>query len=778
LLRSEAISILLNLPRIVAKQEEGEQMMRQLKMTMCLFVSILALIFLGQAQSMAAGQMDTSQLTYNIGTQSLKSALEMYQETSGLNLAYSDDLVQGKMTDGVYGKNTTAQALKKILKDTGLTYTVTNQGTVVLRKNKMVVSQREVEKREKVKKKEEVKRPVEMEQMTVTATKAPIKVQEVPAAVSIVTWEDIKLKAGVDTFYDALRDLPGFFLPKGMVAPWTGITLRGERPAVLINGRDVRPFHGGPDFPGYLMNMGAVERIEVVKGPQSGVHGSKSLTGVINVITKKGDRENPYLEINSFYGTGDQLHGGFSLSGGYEKLSYYINASAEQQEKYKTPVGTIPFTEYDSKNLYSRFDYAFSDYHNITLEYVNSETDCLCGADEGLHSLQTWRYLYNDTPQKTTYGTLSYNGDLTDWFSLSASFSVGELDLGSIEASEDNPFALFTKEGNVHKYLEDFYWGEIKGTFNILPEERLRAIAGVQYKNSEMDWKVWNNYVLTSSIKEEETFYAPYLQVEYRPIDYALLTGGVRYDKYTYDEGSDKDATSPKIGLSIFPFANTDYDWTTLWASYSEAFRTPYGYQLYAPHVGNPDLKPEEAEGWEVGLKQRIDLWANLEFSYFESDYTDKIQFNPDIVKFDNIGKAKLEGYEFLLEVYPYSFLSLYFAYTDQEVTDEISGKEILGSPGQIFKYGLRVEDLYGIYFSVDGRHRSDWKYNEENDQPSEDKMLWDAKLLYRWNIRGDILFEPFISVENITDKEYYASELRIMQGRTWHVGASLKVNF
>jgi type II secretory pathway component GspD/PulD (secretin) len=153
------------------EKEEKEQMMRQLKMTMYLFVFVLVLVFLGQAQSTAAEQMDTSQLTYNIEAQNLKSALEIYQKTSGLNLAYSDDLVQGKMTDGVDGKNTTAQALKKILKGTGLTYTVTNQGTVVLKENEMVVAQREEEKREPAEEKEEVKRPVEIEEMVVTAQK-------------------------------------------------------------------------------------------------------------------------------------------------------------------------------------------------------------------------------------------------------------------------------------------------------------------------------------------------------------------------------------------------------------------------------------------------------------------------------------------------------------------------------------------------------------------------------------------------------------------------------
>ena len=237
----------LNIPRIVAKQEEGEQMMRQLKMTMCLFVSILALVFLGQVQSTAAGQMDTSQLTYNIEAQSLKSALEIYQKNSGLNLAYSDDLVQGKMTDGVDGKNTTGQALKEILKGTGLTYTVTGRGTVVLKENKIVVAQGDVEKSEEAEEKEEVKRPVEMEQMVVTATKSKMNVREIPASVNVVTPEDIEMIPNVLSFGDALEFVPGVFVNKGPGLSY--MMLRGQFAAVMINGRESSRFHHNGSFP-------------------------------------------------------------------------------------------------------------------------------------------------------------------------------------------------------------------------------------------------------------------------------------------------------------------------------------------------------------------------------------------------------------------------------------------------------------------------------------------------------------------------------------------------
>lgn len=375
---------------------------------------------------------------------------------------------------------------------------------------------------------------------------------------------------------------------------------------------------------------------------------------------------------------------------------------------------------------------------------------------------------------------MSYNGEITDWFSLRADFSVGNLDTGFTDVPEDRSF-LESEEMGESEVLEDFYWGELRGTFNILPQKGVRAVAGVQYRTSELDWKKWTNYIQTFSLKEEETFVAPYLQVEYRPIDYALLTGGVRYDKYTYSRGPDKEKTSPKVGLSIFPFAHSDYDWTTIWASYSEGFTVPTATQLYDPWWGgNPDLESENSESWEIGLKQRVGLWANLEFSYFETDYTNEIVFDwATTNKNENIGESKTKGYELLLELYPTHFLTLHFAYTDLDRTDETTGKKVIGRPCQVFNYGLSIEDLYGFYFSVDGGHKGDWMCQQDKKHPADDKKLWDAKILYRWHIKENVLFEPFFSIENITDEEYFDHPfMRIREGRAFHGGLTLKVNF
>jgi outer membrane cobalamin receptor len=751
--------------------------------TLVIFFLLFAatLLFIGTT-SAEAMEMD-----FNIPAQTLSSALKTFAEDTDLQMLYSSDAVKGIRSNSVNGKHQPKEALNILLGGTGLSFKFTDSNTVVVQKNEgrkggKLVTQREVEKREAAEEKEEVKRPVEMEEMTVTATKSKMNVREVPASVNVVTSEDIKLMPQADTFYDALRNIPGMYMSTVGGDGWHDMWLRGQRAYVLVNGRDLSQFHGGTGVQGLLIGMGAVDTIEVIKGPQSAVHGSKSISGVVNIITKKGDKDNPYVEMNTLYGTGDEVQGGVSFSGGYDKLSYYINALSSEMDEFETPKGTIPFTDWKRKNLYSRFDYELSDNHKIGLEYTHNESESHMGGIGTFHELKKWWKKLQEYTNETQFGFLNYDGDFTDWFSLHAEIGAGRFDYEAINADNDKPLDFLNKDCSISKMYEDLYFGELRGTFNILSENRLRVTTGVQYKRSVLDWKNWEQHQLVFSIDDEEQYIAPYLQVEYKPIDYALLVAGIRHDKYTYDNASDNDATSPKIGLSIFPFVNTDYDWTTVWASYSEGFRTPRGYELYYPEIGNPDLKPQESESWEIGLKQRISRWANLEFSCFETDYTNEIKMtmvSPGTWKQKNIGESRTEGYELLVEVYPTSFSRLYFAYTDLDRIDEITGEKFYGRPDQIFSYGLSIEDLYGFYFSLSGIQKSDWMYNKTNEHPAEDEILWDAKLLYRWDIKQGVLFEPFVSVENLTDKEYYdGGNLYITEGRAWHIGTSLKINF
>ena len=753
-------------------------------------ITLVVLLIMFKAGSVLAGQarLDDSPVAFAIASQTLVDALADFQNDSGVNVIYKDRLVQSKTTSGLNGKYPPAAGLNKLLVGTGLTYQVTAENTVVLNKNKMVVAQREVEKREAAEEKEEVKRPVAIEEMVVTATKTPINVREVPAAVNVVTAEEIKLRAGTDNFYDAIGNVPGVFVVGvgSMGAP--DIKIRGKRPAIMVNGRDMNPFMSTFLYNSMNTGMGAVERIEVLKGPQGAIYGSKAVSGVVNVILKKGDKDHPYVETRGFYGEGDEISAGLSLRGGYEKLSYFFDLSGAQQDEYKTPDGTIPYVDYKQKNAYSRFDYAFSDNQEITFEYTYNDSENNKGGEGYYYEQSPYKQIWKCNP-KFQGSYLSYNGDFTDLFSVYAFLGIGKNELNFIYGMPNYEPEHFLNEENLVDYKEDILLGEIRGTFNLLPDNRLRAIAGLQYKKTELDGY---SYVTFGGMMidpfydwdKEEEYWAPYLLVEFKPIPHVLMVGGVRYDDYDTD-GKKESKTSPNVGLSLFPFAQTDFNWTTIWASYSEAFRTPYAAERYLPSFlgGNPDLNSEESEGWEIGLKQRVSQWANLEFSYLETDYKDLIRLEtigPMEWKFLNVGKAKYEGYELLLEIYPTDWLTFHFGYTDLVMTDKTTEKNLYGIPGKIYQYGLTLNDLYGFNFSAWGEQHSDYKIDEATDHPSEDNIIWNTKLLYTWNITEQAVFEPFISFENLTDKKYYGppADVNLMEGRAYHIGAFLRINF
>lgn len=741
---------------------------------------------------LAAGATAAAPKTaYDIPPQSLQSALLLYQEQSGLNLAYPDNLVKGKTSPGVNGEAADMEALSQLLRGTGLAYARTGQGGIVLREALAGTTAGSPGaapdvRQDKVRKENALK----LDNIVVTATKTEMKTHEVPAAVNVVTDEDIKLTPGADNYYDAIRNVPGVAVRKEGFQDT--VLIRGKESSILINGRDMNPFITNTSLITGSMNvgMGAVERIEVIKGPQAAIHGSKAVSGVVNVIHKRGDKDNPFAELHGFYGTGDELSGGLNLGGGYENLSWFLDFSAAEQDEYKTPKGKIPYMDYKRKNLYVRLDYAFSDDHELYLDYTYNRSKNTLGGDGYHYTKSEWNQIYSHEPEYQG-AFLTYNGKFSDIFSLYATAGIGKNDYEMIYSSPNYEPQHFLNKENETFFKEDIFQGEVRGTVNFLSDERLRGIFGVQYKNTDIDG---SSDLTSNGIKERffawderERYWAPYAQLEFKPIPYLLLVGGVRYDDYD-SSGKKMTATNPNVGLSIFPFAGTDYDWSTIWCSYSEAFKTPTASERYLPGFlgGNPDLDPEKSQGWEIGLKQRIATWANFEMSYFQTDYENLIRLvtlGPMEWKFLNVDEAEYKGYELAAEIYPADWLTLHFSLTDLDREDKDTGKKLLGQPNQMFQYGVTLNDLYGFSFSLWGRQNEDFKVKSGGKKvahPSEGDIIWDAKLLYRWDLTENSVFEPFISVENIGDEEYYAypPDMGIMEGRTWHVGANLRVNF
>lgn len=627
---------------------------------------------------------------------------------------------------------------------------------------------------------------LKLDQMVVSATKTPMETKDVPAAVAVVSDEDIKLIPGADTYYDAIRNVPGVNVVKR--GGDTSIVLRGNAPSMLHDGRDMNPFVTDAALLTNSLNLGigSVERIEVIKGPQAAIHGSKAISGVVNVIRKRGDKDNPFAELRGFWGASDEINGGVSLGGGFENLSWFLDFSAGKKDKYKTPNGNIPFVDYEQKNLFARLDYTLSDNHELSFDYTYNRSKNTKGGEGQFYEKSPWNEITSLEPEYQG-AFLTYNGKFFDILSLYGSLGVGRNDYEMVYGRPNYEPIHFLNRENVTQYKEDILQGEFRGTVTFF-DDRLKSILGLQYKNTRLEG--WTDKTVAGVKKPrhlydaDEKYLAPYFQMEFRPIPYLLLVGGVRHDDY--DSGDKKmTSTNPNVGFSIFPFASTNRNWTTLWASYSESFNTPKGVQRYIPYPfgGNPDLDPEKAKGWELGLKQRFGTWANLELSYFQTDFEDLIRLawlgNGEWL-FSNVADARVKGYEILFEFYPTDWLVLHFGLTDLDREDKTSGKKLTGQPNQMLQYGLTIPDLYGFSFSLWGYQSKDFKISADKTHPAEDDILWSAKLLYHWDINNKFSLQPFVSVENLTNKTSYdkTTSCGLLEKRTFYAGVSLRINF
>ena len=693
-------------------------MMKQIKMTLCLVSLVIALIFLGQVQSTAAEQMDTSRLTYDIEAQSLKSALEIYQKISGLNLAYSDDLVQGKITDGVDGKNTTVQALKKILKGTGLTYTITNQGTVVLRKNKMVVAQREVQKSETAEEREEkvTERPaIELQKTVVTATKTAHALGDVPIGITVITKEELEA-ANVHNLAEALRMVPGLYqLGKGVKIHGLNI----DHTSLLIDGQKQYKCMGRmPIFDRYPIEM--IERIEIKKGASSVLSGSETSGGVIHVITRSAPAK-PTFSASTGFGThGKQVH---HVGGGskIDKFGYQI-------------------------------DYTHNKYHGI-------DPDDEFAYDDVWGSLE-----YEFTPElKTVLKPSFYNQDSPGW-------KQRKYSLNSITEWHPDEFSKLMVRGSLLRLILpergldlNIYEGETY--YNRLIKDRHLATLGYQFHGDYSD--EWGDNQYTHNVyAQDEIDLSPFtLLLGARWVDHTwwgndvFPQAGVLY-KLTENlklRASAERGFKTAKGCKVFP--GLKYKW---------------GKWLRS----DPDLKPETSWSYQTGIEYQIHKKVLTTLSLFRNDLEDMVDEvkttetheGKPVYLITNIGKARTQGGELEVIIQFTDNLSGRLGYYFLDTEDRETGKQLTYDPEHMANLVLdyRVRD-FGLGISLRGEYVGERYKDQENTEKLDGYFLAHAK------ITKDITknLEAFLEVENIFDKKY--EEYDEMPGTELFGGVNLR---
>lgn len=515
-------------------------------------------------------------------------------------------------------------------------------------------------------------------ELLVSAGVEPIPTKEVASSFTIVTAEEIE-KFQYQDITDALRSVPGLHVvPSGARGTVTTVFTRGansNQTLVLLNGMPIND----PSFPNGAANLAGipldnVERIEVVRGPQSALYGSQAIGGVINIITKSGAGK-PSVTARVEGGTLGTLNTYASTGGSFGATDYFLSVSHEDTDGNDiTPArlrdargeeedGTETLSA--SGRIGTKFNENVSG--SVFVQYTDAEADTDAdGSTAGFVSV------YQNFDSMFESKRLFIGGDLQGRFidgKWRPKFSLGYTNQTS--DSKDDPDAggsiyldRASNEGRTIKAAFD-------NAFDLTSEQTLSF--GASYTRDEFEssgYRDLGGFVITQDSDADTDAFAVYAGDHINVGDRFFATISARYDMPEDMEDRFTFTFAPGI-------YNPETD-TRFTVSYGTGFKTPSLYQRYGfdvntfggfpsgVYTGNPNLAPEKSRGFEVGIEQGFGSTVRTGATWFETKIEDAISIvfvgaNSTAI---NIDELDTKGVEAFIEYNPFAELTTRVDYT------------------------------------------------------------------------------------------------------------------
>ena len=469
--------------------------------------------------------------------------------------------------------------------------------------------------------------------IVVTATGVAQPVEQIGQAVTIIARAEIERRQTV-SIADLLGTTPGVTVTRnGGPGNFTGVRIRGaegEQTLTLIDGvrvNDPSSPGGGFDF-GKLL-AGSIERIEVLRGPNSVPWGSQAIGGVVNIVTAtptQGLQGRGSVE----YGAHDSLFANAGISGGTGPVTAALTGGYLRTDGISAAaVGTEPdgYRQYGGTGSVG---IAFTDAIGLDLRgyYAHSRISL-----DGYQSV--FPYSFIDTADYSTaqeiYGYAGLHANLLDGrFRNRVAFTVADINRDNYDPSF-GPAPSFFGRGRSERY-------SYQGDFQLV--DQVRLVAGAEHENS--------SYFDGPTEKTGVTSF--YGEAIVRPIDQLTVTGGARHDDHRAFGGHTSLAANAALALGTG---------TILRASYAEGFKAPTLYQLFSAY-GDEDLVPETARNYDLGIEQKLlDGRLTASATWFHRDTKNQIDFDLISFTYNNIVRTRAQGVEFELALRPIDALTV-----------------------------------------------------------------------------------------------------------------------
>jgi len=623
-----------------------------------------------------------------------------------------------------------------------------------------------------------VSKKIDLEEVIVSGQKAPVLYSQLSRIVNTVKKDEIK-QMPVSSVNELLESFTGIDIKqRGMLGVQSDISIRGgsfDQNLILLNGVNISDPQTGHHSLNIPVDLNTIERIEILQGSGSRVFGPNAFSGAINIITNTSEQNN----TKAGFAAGD-----FELYSGYLSTSYKIGKTKHLLSFSKSKSnGYVKNTDFNQYNLF--YQSTYSSKHggvDFQLGYTDKEF--------GANSFYTPAYPEQFEQTKTTFTSLKFEAGNKIKLSPVVYFR-----------RHKDRFELFRYEPASwylgHNYhLTDVYGAKL--------DSRISTVIGITTVGAELrSENIWSNVLgdnMNDTLKVKGEPDGIYTKKYARSISNYFVEHTHVIGNFAFSAGALLSWVSENdFDLNIYPGFDVSYRFFNdfkLYATINKSLRLPTFTDLFysgPSNIGNPDLKPEKAWAYELGMKYNYKV-IESNISLFFRDSKNIIEWvKSDTANLNskwetqNLTEVKTMGFEtsnrIVINRYTINNISINYTYLNQNASADgyqtkyslnylkhnlvINLNQKVGA-NLFVNWVVRFQDRAGNYL----------KYNYDlntYDGEKEFTPFWllDIKLSYQLKF---ITF--YAEATNVLNHEYIDIANIEMPGRWFKAGFNVLINY
>jgi outer membrane cobalamin receptor len=502
------------------------------------------------------------------------------------------------------------------------------------------------------------------EHVVVSATLGGALSPQVGSSVEVLTRRDLD-EQGAQAVFEALREVPGVAVNQtGRRGGVTGVFIRGGNSnynLVMLDGMQVNQFGGDFDFAS--LPADGVEHVEIVRGPQSALYGSNAVTGVINIVTRKGQAP-PHFMVQAEGGSFTTRRLATGGSGLTRHLSWAYDLSRLDSG------GVVVNDQYRNQSAFLSLGYARSPRRQVNFHFFGNANDAGAPGPYGSDPLGLFAGI--DRISRNKQNLFGYQASYAEQVSphfrqvVTASLAANDYYFRSPygDSFSRNQRAVLNTRSEITASRQDF------------------LVLGFEYNREQIK----NTYLADASgapFLLPRTSFAYFGENRWSPSRRLVVITGLRLDDIRTRAlppgyyglrpllpASSVAKADPRVSATYLAREGAGrLGATRLHGSFGTGIRAPSGFEL--AFTDNPRLKPEKSVSFDSGVEQRFfHDRAVLNVTYFHNRFKDQIVVlggsltNLSSFISDNLANSRAAGVETILRLRPARSLEFSGHYT------------------------------------------------------------------------------------------------------------------